>query len=251
MPYDRSSNRPLNLIGSCSVLGMACLASTPTTADIVAADYHDPRDFTFVVRDMPDFDQKRADVLPADGRCYCGPATVADLLGYAATHGYPDLEPGIPPLSWYQPYSYNTVSDLMFELGEETDVEPGEETGDPCGTGTTKMYNTLVARLGDRFTVRKINWSRSRGFAPTVAGIAKLGVIDQSIGIVKYGRWAGEYDGETWVSDNRRGGHFEAVNQAMRADIESAGYRLIYDARRSTAKLFLETKTTVLEAKEQ
>ena len=218
MPYDRSSNRPLNLLGSCSVLGMACLASTPATADIVASLYHDPDDFMYVVRDMPDFDQNRADVLPADGRCYCGPATLADVLGYAATHGYPDLEPGIPPLSWYQPYSYDTVSDLMFELGEDARVEPGEEDTDPCGTGTTKMYNALVARLGDRFTVRKINWSGSRGVAPTVAGIAKLGVMDQSIGIVKYGRWAGEYDGETWVSDNRRGGHFEVANQAISHD---------------------------------
>lgn len=218
MPNDRSTNHPLHLIGSCSVLGMACLASTPATADIVASTYHDPDNFMYVVRDMPDFDQDRAGVLPANGRCYCGPATLADLLGYAATHGYPDLDPGIPPLSWYQPFSYDTVSDLMFELGEEARVEPGEKDGDPCGTGTTKMYNALVARLGDRFTVRKISWSGSRGFAPSAAQIAKLGVIDQSIGIVKYGRWAGEYDGETWVSNHRRGGHFEAVNQAIAHD---------------------------------
>ena len=180
--------------------------------DIAWSSYIDEDTFAYIVQDMPDFDQVR-NVLPNTGKCYCGPAATCDLLGYAATHGFPEVDPGIPLVSWHGPASYHQISVLMADIGNSTGTNPGP--GVSCGVGQAALYDELVTRLGDQFTVRNCYRDFITGYAPDTAEIAFRGVQDQAVGLMLYGRWAGDFLGEAWVSDVRRGGHFEAVNRAV------------------------------------
>lgn len=214
------TNRTLDTLRTNAVRTTAVLATLGTlhaevSADIVEARFTSVDDFAFIVQDMPDFDQIRADVLPNDGRCYCGPAAVVDLLGYVATHGSPDVDPGIPFISWYQQTEYDRVSTLMGDIGSNISVAPGGDFSTNCGTGLNQLHDVLVARIGDRFTVRNSVWDGDSGYAPSTAQVALRGWADQAVGILNYGRWAGEFMDGVWFSNQRRGGHFEVVNRAF------------------------------------
>lgn len=187
-------------------------------ADIAYSSYTDSSTFAFIVQDMPDFDQVRAGDLPNNGVCYCGPASTSDLLGYVATHGFGDVEPGIPFISWFTPSSYAEISDLMATIGTSTGTSSGAG-GTSCGVGQSALEDELIARLGDRFTVRNSYFNSATGYAPSTAEVAFRGKSDQAVGLMLFGRWTGEFDGDTWKVANgwsdRRGGHFEAVNRAI------------------------------------
>ena len=209
------TDRPTQYAGLRAATLLATIAATGTTAqaDIAYADYIDEDTFAYIVQDMPDFDQRRS-TLPNTGQCYCGPASTIDLLGYVATHGYPDVDPGIPLVSWHTSPSYDTISDLMASIGASTGTDPGGP-GTDCGVGQAALYDELVARIGDRFTVRNCYRDYSALYAPDTAEIAFRGVHDQAVGLALWGRWTGEFIDEIWVPSTRRGGHFEAVTRAV------------------------------------
>jgi hypothetical protein len=196
-----------------AVLAAATAVASEANAEIAFANYIDESTFAFIVQDMPDFDQVRS-VLPNTGNCYCGPASTTDLLGYVATHGYGDVEPGVPLVSWFGSGSYNEISSLLADIGASTGTSSGAG-GTSCGVGQEALYDELVERIGDRFTVRNCLWNRSTGYAPDTEEVAFRGWRDQAVGLMLYGRWAGSFTGERWDSNTRRGGHFEAVNRAI------------------------------------
>ncbi len=205
----------------------AATAGTTAHGEIAWANYIDDTAYAYIVQDMPDFDQIRS-TLPNSGNCYCGPASTIDLLGYVATHGYPDIDPGIPLVSWHGPLNYLEISDLMAEIGASTGTSSGAG-GTTCGVGQDELYDELLDRLGDRFTVRNCLWNRSTGYAPDTAEVAFRGWRDQAVGLMLYGRWSGSFNGSRFECTNsnaRRGGHFEAVNRAIRGgDIIKLGLR--------------------------
>ncbi|MEE2971996.1 MAG: hypothetical protein VX672_02635 [Planctomycetota bacterium] len=205
-----------NGLRAAALLAAATTVGLDTTArgDIVFANYTDEDTFAYIVQDMPDFDQIRSD-LPGGGRCYCGPAATSDLLGYVATHGHHDVAPGIPFVSWHTSSSYRDISNLMTFIGLSTGTGPGPVADDiPCGVGTDALYQELVLRLGDRFTVRNSHRDPSRHYAPDTATIARRGTRDQAVGIALWGRWSGRFVDEIWMAETRRGGHFEAITRA-------------------------------------
>ncbi|MCH2161563.1 MAG: hypothetical protein MK085_06775, partial [Phycisphaerales bacterium] len=105
---------------------LATLVATPGSAEIVSTTYEADDLYTFVVYDMPDFDQKRLNDLPNDGACYCGPAASGNLLAYVATHGYPQVSPGIPFWhDWENQLNYDKATSLLSNFGAA------------CGTGPT------------------------------------------------------------------------------------------------------------------
>ena len=219
----------MNIPSTRSLLTIALALGAANTAhsEIVYSSYDSASQYAYVVYDMPDFDQRR-NALPNTGNCYCGPASVADLLGYVSTHGYPDVDPGIPWISWNETSSYNDLTGLISDIGISTSVSPGGSLSSSCGTSQSNLYDELVDRLGDRFTVRNSLMDTSTGYAPNTATIARRGYLDQAVGLILYGRWAGDFDGSSWDTSwsSRRGGHFEAVNVAMRGgDITRLGVR--------------------------
>lgn len=222
----RSTSPLSNGLRAAAVLTAATTATT-AHAEIAWANYIDDTSYAFIVQDMPDFDQIR-NTLPNSGNCYCGPAATIDLLGYAATHGYPDIDPGIPHISWHGPLSYMEISNLMADIGVSTGTSSGAG-GTPCGVDQDALYDELIARLGDRFTVRNCLWNRSTGYAPDTSEVAFRGWRDQAVGLMLYGRWSGSFNGSRFECTNgnaRRGGHFEAVNRAIRGgDIIRLGLR--------------------------
>lgn len=209
-------SHPLSVLGLplTTIVAATCLGPAIVSADIAFDNYEDDSTFAFIVQDMPDFDQVRTGDLPNNGICYCGPASTSNLLAYAATHGFPDVEPGIPMVSWQTQSSYDDISDLMFTIGDTTGTSPGG-VDIPCGVGPDALHSELVRRLGDRFTIRNSVWNPSEGYAPDAADIAFRGSADQAVGLMLYGHWAGSTDNGRWISNTRRGGHFEAVNQAI------------------------------------
>lgn len=222
-------NTPPN--GSLLTIALALGVTSAAHSEIVYSSYDNSEQYAFIVYDMPDFDQRRSS-LPNTGDCYCGPASVADLLGYVSTHGYPDVDPGIPWFSWRTTSSYNEMTGLIAQIGISTSVNPGGSSSSGCGTSQNNLYDELVSRIGDRFTIRNAKYSLTHETAPDTAHIARRGYNDQAVGLMLYGRWAGSFDGGTWVttSGQRRGGHFEAVNVAIRGgDITRLGVRNPYE----------------------
>ena len=197
-----------------AVLAAFAATQIEAKADIAFTNYEDRDTFAFIVQDMPDFDQVRTGDLPNDGICYCGPASTADLLAYVATHGHPDVDPGIPLVSWQSSESYNDISNLLATIGSSTGTSSGA-SGSTCGVGPDSLHQEIVDRIGDRFTVRNSLWNPASGYAPDTAEIAFRGWQDQAVGLMLYGRWSGDYNNGRWISNQRRGGHFEPVNRAI------------------------------------
>ena len=196
------------------ILAALAVPRLQAEAEIAFSNYVDRDTFAYIVQDMPDFDQIRTGDLPNNGICYCGPASTADLLAYVATHGHPDVDPGIPLVSWQSSGSYQDISDLLATIGSSTGTSSGADNA-PCGVGQDPLHQELVDRIGDRFTIRNSLWNPSRGYAPDAAEIAFRGWRDQAVGLMLYGRWSGDYNNGQWVSNQRRGGHFEPVNRAI------------------------------------
>lgn len=241
MPLHHDHTRLTTGLRATAVLAAATIVSAPEArAEIAYASYTDASTFAFLVQDMPDFDQVR-NTLPNNGNCYCGPASTTDLLGYVATHGYDDIDPGIPLVSWFGSGSYTEISNLIADIGTSTGTSSGAG-GTSCGVGQDELYDELVARLGDRFTVRNCLWNRSTGYAPDTAEVAFRGWRDQAIGLMLYGRWAGTFTGDRWDSNTRRGGHFEAVNRAIAGGgLIKLGLRNPVSSDSSTAQSAFET----------
>ena len=193
-------------------LVVAALVSTATlvtaNAEIIFNTYNNAGDYQYAAYDMPDFDQRRLNALPNNGNCYCGPAATGNLLAYIATHGFPEVDPGVPFLaSWESDLNYNAATNLLSTLGVNTNVIPGP--GNPCGTSSDALFNELTARLSAKFSV-------NLDTTPTLEEIAKRGADFSAIGLILYGRYDGAFDNQgNFNSNARAGGHFETVTVAM------------------------------------
>ena len=180
-------------------------------SEIVFNTYNHANDYKYAAYDMPDFDQRRFNALPNHGLCYCGPAATGNLLGYVSTHGFPEVNPGVPMFaSWESDLNYNAATNLLNVLGTNTNVASGAGGPNaPCGTSSQALFNELADRLSSKFTV-------NLDASPTLEKIAQRGAYYSAIGLILYGRYDGSFDESgNFNSSSRRGGHFESVTVAM------------------------------------
>ena len=214
---DLSSSRGL-LAGA---IAFSSLAIQPLFGDIYSSYTNDDL-HGYIVENMPDFDQQRTE-LPNTGDCYCGPAAASDLLGYAATHGYPDITPGVPEVSWADEAAYDRVTMMMQVMGlGRTNPGPRDETGG-CGTGLRDLRGILERRLGYQFDVYAMGWDRDDPDSnpPRITDLTSRLAADGAIGIMHGGRWNGEeaiFPPNLWMTDgleSRTGGHYQVVNRAF------------------------------------
>jgi hypothetical protein len=209
-PTPRTASAPF--VAATAVLA----AASSLTADIVVNNYIDDARFAYIAYDMPDFDQQRLGDLPNDGVCYCGPTASADLLAYVATHGYPDVDPGVPFLfDWESQANYDEATAMIDALGDEMNCSSGA-FGSPCGTVGSDRFTSMNARLGDRFNVTYDVRSFAGGTTLRLSDIAARNAASNAIGIVSYGRYNGGFDANgVFKSVNRTGGHVVTVNAAL------------------------------------
>lgn len=213
------SQAPLPTGSLAAGTALAGLLGASLSADIyssfTSADTHG-----YIVEDMPDFDQKRVE-LPNEGSCYCGPAAIANLLGYVSTHGYPGVAPGVPATSWSDPTDYDDLTALLAEIGTGI-TSPGPRP-DPCGTGVRDLRDTLRERLTYRFIVDADAFDRDDPSAspPRFEDLSQRLARDGAIGIALAGRYRGSTDAlwpVAWPThglEDRVGGHYETVNRAF------------------------------------
>ena len=204
-----NSHKPL--LAAAALMTIA--AATTAHAEIIFNTYNNSSDYIYAAYDMPDFDQQRLNALPNNGVCYCGPAATGNLLAYVATHGYPEVAPGVPFLaSWESNVNYNSATNLLSIIGVNTNVFPGGPNNAPCGTSSNALFNELTARLSAKFSVNIDN-------TPTLEEIAQRGANNSAIGLILYGRYNGTFDAfGNFNAASRPGGHFEAVSVAMETD---------------------------------
>lgn len=209
--------RPIHSV-STRLATVAAVLAAPTvlSADIVVNNYIDDARFAYIAYDMPDFDQQRLGDLPNDGVCYCGPTSGTDLLAYVATHGYPDVDPGVPFLfDWESQANYDDATAIIDTLGDEMSCSSGAG-GTACGVGGTAMFNAMVARLGDRFNVTYDIRNFNSSTEMRLSDIAARNAASNAIGMIHYGRYNGSFDSNgVFKSTGRNGGHVVAVNVAI------------------------------------
>ena len=186
----------------------------------IYSNYVNENTHGYIVENMPDFDQRRT-FLPNTGDCYCGPAAAADMMGYISTHGFPDVDPGIPATSWSDRADYNDMSRLLLDLGTGI-TEPGPRP-DPCGTGMRDLRELLQSRVTYRFIVDSEVFNRSDPNAtpPRFEDLSQRLARDNAIGISLAASYRGSSD-QFWPAswptngvEDRLGGHYEAVNRAF------------------------------------
>ena len=236
MPKSRSQAIARGLSSARSLaagaVAFSALAVQPLHGDIYSSYTNDDL-HGYIVQNMPDFDQVR-EGLPNLGRCYCGPAAISDLLGYVSTHGYPDIQPGVPEVSWADDETYDDLTTMLRIMGAgRTNPGPMDETGG-CGTGLRDLRTILERRLGYRFDVYARGWSRSDpdDNPPRITHLTSRLAADGAIGIMHGGRWDGEaaiFPPNLWLTDgleSRSGGHYQAVNRAfIGPDVRRVGLR--------------------------
>ena len=193
-------------------LAIAALLSTAITplvsSEIIVNIYNDQSNYVYAVFDMPDFDQRRLNVLPGNGGCHCVPTSGSDILAYAATHGFDSISPGMPLFdSWESNTNYVAATDIINTLGIETNVSLGGAAG--CGTTFVALANSLTPRVSSFFTL-------TLDSTGTLEEIAERGANSSAIGVMAYGRHNGTFDAAgNFTATSRSGGHAEAVNFAI------------------------------------
>ncbi|MCH2134780.1 MAG: hypothetical protein MK116_13640 [Phycisphaerales bacterium] len=147
------------------------------TAGVQWAEWTDADNHFYAVSAMPDFDQRRANDdpdkvgFPANGSMYCAPTASANALAYVATHGFPEIDPGVA--AWSMQYKYNDSGELILALGQEMGTTPNG------GTSPFSMDDSLAPRLQEKFVVTHSHISST--FTPTVGLMAQLGINDHIV----------------------------------------------------------------------
>ena len=202
---------------------LALSTTAPTLADIVTNTYLDDSRFVYVAYDMPDFDQQRLDDLPNHGVCHCVPTSSADLLAYVATHGYPEVDPGVPFLfDWSNQFNYDSATAIIDELGVAMAVSDGSG-GSACGTTSNAALTELNNRISEDFAVNLRTgsyWGNDFGLAE----MAAYNAANDAIGMLSYHRFTGAFDAEgVFQIGFLTGGHMVALNTLVALGGETQG----------------------------
>ncbi len=222
----RRTNRPRTI--ASLLAGSSCLSLVATaSADIAVNAYIDDDAYLYVAYDMPDFDQQRLGDLPANGTCHCVPASSANLLAYVATHGYPEVEPGVPFLfDWSTQFNYDAATAFIDELGVAMAVSDGSGLS-PCGTSPDNAFDEISDRISEDFVVTLLSGSYW-GNDFDLSDVAAYNATNDAIGMIAYYRFNGAFDGDgTFQITGTSGGHMVTLNTLINlgGDVEGLGVR--------------------------
>ncbi len=181
------------------------LAATGNVAwgDVVDATYVSPTEYSYRVLHMPDFDQLRLE-LPNDGNMYCIPTAAANLLAYAANHGFPAQFPG--SANWQAQANYGSATFAINVLGNLMETDPVDGT---AGNNARKGLDMALALFGGNQAsppLCQLAFFRTPDFDLTLDKLVKQAV---SGGIVQfcYGRYPFMQVGQDLIVQDRTPGH--------------------------------------------
>ncbi len=195
------------------------LAYSSASADVITSFYNSDEHFSYQILHMPDVDQRRQG-LAGNGAMHCVPAACANLILYAANHGFDDLGPG--PANYQSQGMHAPVTNMVMQLGNlmNTTFVPGNPNTNPP-TPASGGTNADSADLGlaqwlagtGYFSISSVLSSPQFTLEPDF--IAKS-LIAGSIGTMSYGRYA-QIDtvGDIPVLQ-RQGGHATTIVRAYR-----------------------------------
>ncbi len=162
------------LIGSAALAAALSAATPPAHANIVTAAWN-PNSWTYEIKHVPDFDQRRSAApgvpgLPNNGGMYCVPTSTVNLMAYAANHGFPVLAPGDKAWWAYNNATlYNDATSAISIMGVLMDTDPSG------GTGGGDAEDGAQAWLGGFQFIFDVDFSWfGSGLAPTGTNLGLL-----------------------------------------------------------------------------
>ncbi len=164
----------------------------------------------------PDFDQRR-NALPSDGSMYCGPTSFANLMGYYALRGYPELFPSAPAFSWM---NYDQVTDNIAAIGTAMGTSPSG------GTGDAGIFDGGLQWMNDRGGP-PLNWSQLLSSNVTPQAMYRVLQLGGTAAIA-YGRYAQNASDGSW---SWTGGHvvtLDRVDRLCPAPLQLFDWRVHY-----------------------
>lgn len=199
---------------AAAVLAIVTLTGA-ARADVVARVWNSQTDYDYQVIRMPDVDQLRDAIfdvlgLPGGGISHCGPASVINLMGYAARHGLPELSPGFINYETPGDAVYNTVTQAIDDLG----VLMGTTVTD--GTSGNGMFDGTGAWLDDSGVSDRLVhawWFATPTWSPKAVDMALQGSTGSIVGFC-FGRYTITVVCNGRLSGTRDSGHCVTLTQA-------------------------------------
>ncbi len=197
-----------SLAAGAALLGAAL--AVPGQADIISAFYLNAENYNYEVKNMPDFDQRRP-TLPNTGKYYCAPASVLNMMGYLANHGYPGLAPG--PGHWQSQTKFLEAGVALSSMGSWMGTTAFGGTGGSGWHEGTWIWLDLSPYSG-QFIVNLYQTNSAAGFWPRTHHLAKT-ASNGSLIAFGYGRY--EYAGTGLFLElgERVGGHAITLARAQ------------------------------------
>ncbi|MDG2423943.1 MAG: hypothetical protein P8M22_08185 [Phycisphaerales bacterium] len=166
--------RTLLCLATASLPNM--LMST-THAGVQWAQWTDDSNFMYVLKQMPDFDQNRAQDdpdkvgFPSNGSNFCAPTACGNAMAYIANHGFTEIEPGQG--LWGSQFKYNDSGMHILELADEMDTDPDS------GTAPNDIDDPIRERLKEKFVVTDVHLSST--FTPNFETMTQVALDDQIV----------------------------------------------------------------------
>ncbi|MCA9285982.1 MAG: hypothetical protein KDA22_12235 [Phycisphaerales bacterium] len=175
-------------------------------ADVTAGTYLNSQAYNYKIIHMPDLDQRRS-TLPAEGSMYCVPTSVVNIFGYAANHGFPDVNPG--PANWQSQSNYTTASLWILSLGSFMATDAID------GTGNAGLNVGIDTFLQTEPLLKKIFRARNSQYRPGAARLTKYGCYGWAMSFC-YGKYevTGTQNGVPIM--HRIGGHAVTLQRSYR-----------------------------------
>jgi hypothetical protein len=213
----------------CGLLFALSLLMAPAARADIISYWNGPADFHYNVTNMPDIDQRRADLFvngnlfavgfPNSGEMYCVPTSTMDLLAYIANHGFPTVNPGPGDWSVSPPDpGYNFVSNQILALAAAMGTDPVMGTTDPNAVQASVQLVLDLAAPGD-FTV-SVDYAHDN-YSPLFMDMAQLAISGSLIcpGIGWYSQPLPDFEHNVRV-----GGHQLALSYASPTLIGNTPY---------------------------
>ncbi|HZW07799.1 MAG TPA: GC-type dockerin domain-anchored protein [Phycisphaerales bacterium] len=149
----------------------------------------------------PDYDQRR-DALPSDGSMYCSPTSFANLMGYYALRGYPQLFPNASFAGWV---NYDAITTDIAAIGSLMG------TSASGGTGDLGSFNGGLAWMDARGGP-PMNWSQLLGSNVTPQAMFRV-LETGGTAAIAYGRYQQFATNGSW---RWTGGHVVTLDRVDR-----------------------------------
>lgn len=174
--------------------------------------YTSPVQYETVFTQVPDFDQRRDDLMNL-GRMYCAPTVAVNWMAYIANHGYPFINPGVGSQAfWHSVGSYDDVTAMLVQMGQLMSTSSINGTS---GSGAMAGYRDWLALTNSEFFINFHQvWLDGGWNTPRFDAIAQW--VNQGVPVAGVVGW---YDDDGF-SLTRDGGHVFSVVGVQRSGTE-------------------------------